>query len=233
MSAVVLILAPGSNAKRSISRSGDLFDTAFVDAVRTLDGRGADLTVLVPWTADLAALIAVATLDTAPSFDPEREAGSGEARSWLVPYVPPGEAAREMENIFWRSSYLSLGGRPPPGSLKQTLGKVSAIQIVILGAPRRADAVRKVLRSRELKVLTFGSLLGPLEAARVVGVEPSHVIDLEERLPSSGEDEDLGRFPELATERSPEDNLERYIPFGLLLQHHFDALLPDDDEKRF
>lgn len=235
MRAGVLILTQGSNLKRFEGRKGDLFDLAFIDAVRTLDGPGAQVRVLIPWVADLAALISAATLDTASSFDPERTEGPGGTRTRLVPYLPPGEIQADVDTdtdgVFWRASHLSLAGFERPQSLEQALGAFPNIHVVMLGSPRRPATVRKALRGRELlNVFTFGSLLSQFETAKIVGVEQSRVVNLENNMPEISEGDDPAESSEFATERSSEEQLERYVPFGLLLQKAFEGMWPDDED---
>jgi hypothetical protein len=74
VSTAILIIAPAMTRRRWTGHLGDLFDSGFVETVRTLAGSGTAATVLIPWSKQLAPLIASATIDTAPSFDPESRA---------------------------------------------------------------------------------------------------------------------------------------------------------------
>jgi hypothetical protein len=235
MSVTILLLTQGSNSKRFGRRIGDLFDFAFIDAVRTLDGQGSDAKVLIPWVADLAPLITAATLDTSPSFDPEAGEGPRETRGRLVPYLPPGdEDSFKADDVFWRAAHLSLGG-PEPKRLSEILNGLdenATIHVVMLGSPRSPAILRKALRRKEVRVTTFGSLLSRSQAARAIGVKEEVVVNLEDDLSVVDDDVDSERFAEWATERASEEQLERYLPFGLLLQHKFGEMFDGEDEVK-
>jgi hypothetical protein len=210
---------------RSTGRLGDLFDTGFVETVRTLAGRGAAATILIPWSKQLAPLIASATIDTAPSFDPESRA---EPQLQLRLYTMPGQVDWQSEDIFWRGSYLSLNGIAPV-SLSEALSGCEKVFTVVLGKPFRAATMRRMLRARDLDVVTFGSLADPDETARWIGADTERIADLEQLLPPLPTDEtgETLAAPELAAE----EMLEPYVPFGLLLQYKFDELLSDETER--
>lgn len=223
MSPVVLILAPTTRDRRYIRRKGDLFDTAFVETVRTLDGRGGGATVLVPWTVDLAALVVAATADTAPAFDPEAADPSGRTRSRLVPYLAPGEPGPEPDSPFWRASHLSLGGVTAV-PFEAAMRQARPTHVIVLGPPRRPATFRRFLRGTASSVLTFGSLVSPTEATTFLGVPANNVLDLEAEGPV-GVDVEETLSPEVPAERSSEVDLEPYVPFGLLLQNRLDEFL--------
>jgi hypothetical protein len=224
----LLVLAPGSNRRGFPERTGDLFDMALVETIRTLDGPGGDVEVLVPWEADLAALTAAAALDTAPSFDPEASTELAASRSRLTPYTPPGESPVEENDPFWLASHMALSASRP-GPLSEALARATKVTVIVLGLPRRPAMVRKMLRGHEVKVLTFASLVGVEEAARALGVGPDRVVDLEERAPVRSEADDVERSREFVTETGGEAGLERYVAFSILLQDVFDPILPEEE----
>jgi hypothetical protein len=222
VSTAILIVAPPMTRRRSAEHLGDLFDIGFVDTVRTLAGSGTAAMVLIPWSKELAPLIASATVDTAPSFDPESRA---EPQLHLRLYTAPGQADWEPGNAFWRGSYLSLAGIAPV-PLPEALRGCQKIFAVVLGKPPRAATLRRMLRASDLDVVTFGSLADPEGTAQWIGADTRRIVDLEQLLPPLPTDE-TAAVPELA----PEEILEPYVPFGLLLQYRFDELLSDDTER--
>lgn len=230
MTDTLLVLAPGSLRRAFPERTGDLFDTALVETIRTLDGPGGDVEVLVPWEADLAALTAAAALDTAPSFDPEASTELAASRSRLTPYTPPGEPQVEENDPFWLASHMALSAsRPVP--LAEALARAAKVTVIVLGLPRRPAMVRKMLRGHEVKVLTFASLLDVAEAARALGVEPRSVVNLEERAPVRLGADDVERSGEFATETGAEAELEPYVAFSILLQDVFAPILPEEERR--
>lgn len=230
MNTTVLILVPRNDKKGSAERFGDLFDAAFIEAVRTLAGVSGVLSVLVPCTQALAPLVMAATIDIAPAFDPEGAADSEMPRSDLVRYVPPGEEAVDADSIFWRASDPRASSRRSL-SLEQALNASGKLFVLVLGVPGRLTSVRKALKSLDPAVVTFGTLVSKAEVAGALGVNADNVTDLEQLRPPSTSDDDLPGSSESATERAPERGLEQYIPFGLLLQSRFDEWLRDDEDS--
>lgn len=230
MSPVILIIPQTQGSKGTPLRTGGHYDTAFIDTVRTLNGRAQDVTLLVPWSPDLAPLVATATLDLAPSFDPEGRSSEPKAFGTIVvPYLLPGEAEAEVEdNPFWQASYLSLtvGARR---TFADTVRDFPITHVVALGKPSHPASFRHAVRGRNVEVLVFQSLLGPEVAARVLGVPRDQVIDLEAKLtPLSAEDAFISTR-EGAAERTHEKDLEPYVPFSVLLQVAFDKWLAEDE----
>jgi len=108
----LLVVASAIDGGGDRSRTGDLFDFALSEIVRVVDIPGRLWTALVPWSADLAPLVAAAVIDTAPTFDPETSIEGG-SRSGLVAYYPPQGAPSEEDFVFYRASHLSLGRQAP------------------------------------------------------------------------------------------------------------------------
>ena len=227
MRPVILLIAPASAKGERGPRAGDLFDTAFIEAVRTLSPQESDLVLLAPWTADLAPLVMAASLDAAPGFDPEDRRGVALPPRGIVPYLLPGHYAPDPAgDLFWQASFVSLtgGGRK---SFEAALLDHLPTHVLVLGAPLRPPAFRRALRGLTLKVLHFGSMIEKDEVATMLGVTRDSIIDLEKRdQPTVEGDADLA--PETISERSREERLEPFIPFGVLLQVFFDEWLSDD-----
>ena len=217
----VLILAGDTPPEESSGRSGDLFDAALLEIVRALDVSGDIASVLVPWSDEFAALIAVAAADTAPSFDPESATERAEgSRSCLVPYWPAETSSDEWSRPFLDSSHLSLAGRTPV-SLADALGKHPPQDLIVLSLPNNIAAMRRVFG--HARVFVFGSLVSRAQVASVLDVQPDRVVDLEQTLRSI-EDTSGAR-------RSEVEGLEPFIPFGLLIQDVYDDILPDVDDR--
>jgi hypothetical protein len=227
----LLVLASATEGGRGPSRAGDLFDFALSEIVRVLDVRAGVGTALVPWSADLAPLIAAAVIDTAPSFDPEAEASiGGGLRSGLVPYYPPQAASSEEDSVFYRASHLSLG-RAAPLAFAAALQQHPPTHVLVLSAVKEFGALRSFLQTHDASILSFESLTPTAEVAGDLNVDLFRVTNLEERLVLPSEDEDTSRFRELGVEREAELELEPYVAFGLLVQSYFDNILPDDDRR--
>jgi len=227
----LLILSSGTEGGRGPRRAGDLFDFALSEVVRVLDIRAGVGTVLVPWSPDLAPLIAAAVIDTSPSFDPEASTEAG-SRSGLVPYYPPRTASSEEDSIFYLASHLSLG-RPAPLAFAAALQQHPPTHVLVLSVTKEFDALRSFLQTSDALILAFESLTPTAEVANNLNVELLRVTNLEERLILPSEDEDPPRFHELGVEREVEVELEPYVAFGPLVQSYFDNILPDDDRRVF
>lgn len=228
MTPVVLLVARADDRKVPDGRAGDLFDTAFVDAVRTLNEVSGSMRVLVPWSAELAPLLAAATLDLSPAFDPE-EPWAAESRLAMVPYLLPGSPLPEADDAFWQACPLSLTdlGR---GTFSDVVARAGVTHVVALGAPSRPASYRRALRDRPVKVLVFGALFPVRDASRVLGIPSDRFIELDTRrfdpagrgdLPDASDDE-------VTASRTYEERLETYVPVGLLLQAEFDEWLSED-----
>jgi hypothetical protein len=216
----VLILAPTDRLSAE-SRTGDLFDAALMEIVRVLDLPASIASVLVPWTTDLAPLIAVGIADTAPGFDPEGRAEGG-TRSGLLPYLPPGEALSDESRLFFASSHLALGGQGPM-SLADAVGSHPPTDIVVLGWTSDFSLPRGALGDRAPRVVTFGSLASAASVASALDIAVSGVTDLERSAASSIEADLPG-----GSEAEDEAGLEPFVPFGLLIQDYFNDLIPDE-----
>lgn len=227
---VLMILTPPGDDDRMRDRTGDAFDTAFVEILRTLDGQGSKVPVLVPWSSDLAPLVTAALIDTAPSFDPEGGGSAAATRSRIIPYSLTAEDAGLMEGAsdreiaFWRSSHLSLA-RGAPVHLGAAMGAAPPTHFVVLGLPKAAAEVAAALKGRPASVFCFGSLVSRGEVVETLGVSFGDVEDLERRLlPEKVPSEDYS-----SPEREREESLEPYVPYGLLLQDALDEFLPGDE----
>jgi hypothetical protein len=229
---VVMILTPPRDDDRLIGRTGDAFDTAFVEILRTLDGQGDKVPVLAPWSPDLAPLVAAALVDTAPSFDPESGGSAAATRSRIIPYAMASEdagltdSAAEREATFWRSSHLSLV-RETAVPLMAAMNAAPPTHLVVLGLPTAAAEAAAALMDRSVNVFCFGSLVSRGEVAEALGLRLGNVEDLERRLPS--EETALEKSSASERERDVEDSLEPYVPYGLLLQDALDEFLPGDE----
>ena len=91
-------------------RTGDLFDFALIEVVRALNVRSERAVVLVPWSIELAPLVAAGTIGTAPSIDPEN---LGAERSGLLPYYPPSAVPSAQDVTLYRATHMTLGGDAP------------------------------------------------------------------------------------------------------------------------
>lgn len=215
----ILILASDTPAGGD-GRVGDLFDSALLEVVRALDVSSGVATVLVPWSDELAPLIAVASVDTAPSFDAESAAEEG-TQSSLIPYRPQG-ALNERSRQFLAASHLSLSGRSPL-SFEAAIKQHPPTEVIVLSPMlSRKDEVA-VLREapgfKNARLLMFGSLTSRDQVAAVMERDSERVEDLEHRIrPIDGE----ARRPS-----EEEAKLEPFIPFGLLIQDAFGEILPD------
>ncbi|MFZ5685715.1 MAG: hypothetical protein ACOY9C_13865 [Pseudomonadota bacterium] len=213
---------------------GDAFDTAVMEILRTLDGQD-KVKVLAPWTPDLAPLVAVALVDTAPSFDPEGGLPAASTRSRIVPYTLAAEdvavdsdEAREREAAFWNGTHLSLG-REGAESLTSAMADAPPTHLVVLGLPQAAADVAAAVEDRVVKIFCFGSLVSRWEIAEGLGVPLDWIEDLEGRLPSrEAGSEEASSF---ARERDAEEPLEPYVPYGLLLQDALGDFLPGDEQE--
>lgn len=221
----VLILASASESGHGLERAGDLFDTALVEAVRVLDIPATAGTVLAPWSPDLAPLVAAATLDTAPSFDPENPV-EGRSRSALQPYLPPG-AIVEENDPFYRATHFALGSKELP-TFVEALRTHPPTHVLVLSATTEFGALREFLKD-DTPILAFASLTPTKEVAANLKVEASRIVNLEERVILLSEREDIDRYKETVPEREWETDLEPSVAFGLLVQDYFDQGIPDDE----
>ena len=230
----VMILTPRRDDDRVSDRLGDAFDTAVVEILRTLDGQD-KVRVLAPWTPDLAPLVTVALVDTAPSFDPEGGFSAATTRSRIVPYTlatedtaADSDEAGEREAAFWHNTHLSLG-RERPESLTSAIAEAPPTHLVVLGLPQSAAKVAAAIKDRVVKIFCFGSLVSRWEIAEGLGVPLARIEDLEGRLPAGeAASEEASSF---ARERDAEETLEPYVPYGLLLQDALDDFLPGDEQE--
>lgn len=230
----IMILTPPRDDDYTRGRNGDAFDTALVEVLRTLDGQGEKIPVLTPWSSDLAPLVAVALVDTAPSFDPEGGSSTGTTRSRIVPYrlvsedagLTDGTASREA--AFWRGSHLSLS-QEAPVSLEAAMDAAPPTHLVVLGLPKATAAVRTALKDRSVSVVCFGSLVSRSKVAERLGVRFDNIEDLERRLPPAETAKEEASVS--VRERDDEETLEPYIPYGLLLQDALDEFLPGDERE--
>jgi hypothetical protein len=222
----ILILAPDAvHAPRGegplTDRAGDLFDTGFVETVRTLSAPRPNLKVLVPWTHDLAPLLSAATLDGAPAFDPERPANPESAATVIVPYAVDEGAQSLIESAFWASSHLSLHFERPV-ELHGYLKENRVDHIIALGFPQKAlglnDTLRYSIKEHAPQIFVFGRILSPGVAADVLGRGVDGVIDLTARYEWESPPRDSDAFKETDSLLEWESHLEPYIPFGLLIQ---------------
>jgi hypothetical protein len=225
----LLVVASATEGGRGPSRTGDLFDFALSEIVRVIDIRAGFGTALVPWSADLAPLIAAAVIDTAPSFDPEASI-EGKMRSGLVPYYPPKAEPSEEDSVFFRASHLSLD-RASPLAFAAALQEFPPTHVLVLGAVKEFGALRGFLQMHDASILAFESLTPMAQVASDLNVDPTRITNLEHRLVLPSEDEDTSRFRELGVEREAESELEPYIAFGLLVQSYFENMLPDDNRR--
>jgi hypothetical protein len=226
----VLILAAGSGGYLEDGRAGDLFDLALVEIVRVLDVSASVGSVLVPWSTDLAPLIAVGIFDTAPSFDPEGDAGTRTeaSRSGLVPYLPPDTEWSAASVPFFESSHLALD-RDAPMPFAQAIEQYPPAYVVVLAWTEDFSQLRDALRGTKAEFFTFGSLTSPQRIASSFDIPISQVEDLELRLAPIAEGTDIPDSSEFADERGRDADLEPFIPFGLLIQDSFNDFLPDDE----
>lgn len=222
----VLILAPDPTDERFWARTGDAFDTALVEVLRTLDAAEDGFYVLAPWTEDLAPLVLAATFDTGPSFDPEVEASGPETRSRIVPYSLPGAETPGLRSPYWRASAMSLTRRAAL-PLQMAVKEYRPDVLLVLGLPADTSELLGGMDLTRMKVLTFGVLLSSGEVAEVLDVSLEQVRDLQLRLPERAEPE-VERMSESALERSAEVELEPYVPYGLLLQDALEEFLPGE-----
>jgi hypothetical protein len=213
----ILILATDTQAK-SAGRRGDLFDAALLEIVRTLDVSSDIASVLVPWSDELAPLIAVAVADTAPSFDPER-AGKEGSQSGLILYRLSSFSSDERSRPFRDGSHLSLTERLPI-TLSQAVDKYPPTDVIVLSLPKDIPS----LQGSDIRFFVFGSLLALSDVRATLAIPAERMEDLELKL-SPIEDK-------LSTARPEEEGLEPYIPFGLLIQDVFREILPDEPPSR-
>ena len=215
----ILIFASDTPASGE-GRVGDLFDAALLEIVRALDVSSTVATVLVPWSDELAPLIAVAAVDTAPSFDAEGAPKEG-TQSSLVPYRPMG-TLDEASQQFLAASHLPLSGRSPM-SFEAAVKQYPPTDIIVLSPEMSQKDELAVLRGapgfKNVRLLMFGSLTSRDQVANAMERGWESVENLEERLvPLGDEARRLG---------IEEGKLEPFIPFGLLIQDVFDDILPD------
>jgi hypothetical protein len=211
----ILVLAADRPSEEG-ERTGDLFDAALLEIVRVLDISEERGSVLVPWSDQLAPLIAVAAADTAPSFDPEGDTWDG-SRSSLIPYRPTEMSSDEWTEPFRAGSHLSLT-RARPFSFVEALDKYPPQDIIVLSIPENIAPLRPA--AAYARFFVFGSLLSRARVAAALDIPAERVEDLEQRLRPL---EDV-----LGMRRPEEERLEPFIPFGLLIQDVFDEMLPDD-----
>jgi hypothetical protein len=226
----VLILTAKDGAPSAL-RAGDLFDQALIEIIRVLDIAAERASILVPWSMDLAPLIAVGTADTAPSFDPEGDGRIPSSRSGLVPYLPPGVEWSEQDEPLFRSSHLSLEQRDRPMPFDTAIGQYPPTWVVVLACTDEFSPFRAALRESSASFVTFGSLMPPERIATEFGIPIEQVTDLEQRLPSFVEKSDIPDGSEFADEIGRDAGLEPFVPFGLLIQDYFADLLPDDEPR--
>ena len=211
----ILIVASATEGGRGPQHIGSLFNFALSEIVRVLDIRADRAVVLVPWSTDLAPLIAAGTIDTALSFDPKQAVG----RSGLVPYYPPSAAPSEEDIVFFLATHISLSREAPP-TFAAALKQCPPSRVLVLSANKEFDQLGSLLQSSGAPILAFASLTPIAEVAASLKVAPSRVTNLEQSLTLLAEDDDIARV-----------ELEPYVAFGLLVQKYFDAMLPDDDRR--
>jgi hypothetical protein len=230
----VLILAAARGGYLEDGRAGDLFDMALVEIVRVLDVPASVGSVLVPWSTDLAALIAVGIFDTAPSFDPEGGAGTRTeaSRSGLVPYLPPDTEWSAASVPFFESSHLALD-RDAPMPFAEAIKQYPPTYVIVLAWTEGFSQLGDALSGTSPAFFTFGKLAPPERVASGLNIPISQVEDLELRLPPIVEGSDIPESSEFAGEREGDVGLEPFIPFGLLIQDALDDLLPDDEPLLF
>ncbi|MDR6116009.1 MULTISPECIES: hypothetical protein [unclassified Sphingomonas] len=231
----ILIAAPSyaSRRERSLRRDdafGAQFESALVELTRTLEGPSAIDAILVPWREDTRALIAVAAMDAAPSFDPEEAVGRDERQSRLIPYHATDNDIDLADDSFWQASHLSLGRREMP-TFEAAVKQYRPSYVIMLGDPPQPDLIRISVMEHGAKVLAFGSLVQPGQLAERLGLPQHRIVDLEVNvIRTDAEDEDYREGS--ATERRAEDELEPFIPFGLLIQESLDNLLFSEEIRR-
>ena len=208
-------------------RGGDLFDTGFVETVRTLSAPRRNLKVLVPWSHDLAPLLSAATLDNAPAFDPERSDKPDGAATVIVPYAVGDSPASFVESAFWASSHLSLIF-PQPVDIRGYLDGNPVDHIIALGFPGRGlrltDTLRFTVERHKPQIFVFGRIMSRGGAAEELRADPGRVIDLSERYEWDSPPRASEANKETASLLEWESHLEPYVPFGLLIQR---AILDD------
>ena len=227
----VLIIAPSYAILRARSLNPDdafgaQFENALVELTRTLEGPSEIDAILVPWREDTRALIAVAAVDAAPSFDPEETDRRGERQSRLLPYRATDNDADPGDDPFWHASHLSLGRYGMP-SLATAIKQYRPQYVIMLGDSPQPDALRLNVLEQDATVLTFGSLAQPGQLTAALGLPADRIVDLEVNIIRKVEDDVLRDGVEL--EHQAEAELEPFIPFGLLIQESLsDFLLPEE-----
>ena len=226
----LLILAPDAGEDIEEGPASELFDQVLLDVIRALDLSDGRAVVLVPWTEDTAALVAAATMDSSPSFDPESVATEGPAVSSVRLYLPPKSGRRPDDEPFLRASHLPLRGAEPK-PLAELVGELPPTHVLALAAPRWA---RQVLDGLELQpvVLALGALLDGRRVRDQLGAGIREVVDLTAVLkwrPPEAEDPEAAPDPEQAEGYELERGLEPFVPVGLMLQAFFSSTLDDGE----
>lgn len=227
----VLIVIPSAERRRERSLNHDdafgaQFENALVDLTRTLEGPSGINAILVPWREDTRALIAVAAMDAAPSFDPEEADRRGERQSRLIPYRATDHDADPADDVFWQASHLALGRHGMP-SLATAIQRYRPRYVIMLGDSPQSDALRLNVLELDATVLTFSSLAEPGQLAAALGLPTDRIVDLEVNILRKVEDHVPRDGVEL--EHQAEAGLEPFIPFGLLIQESLsDLLFPEE-----
>jgi len=224
----ILVLGAASQTPEG-QRAGDLFDFALIEIVRVLDIPANRALVLVPWSEDLAPLVAAGIADTGPSFDAESGATREGQEPGIIPYLLPGREGTEQTSLFSASTHLSPGS-PGPMPFADALKSHSPTHIVMLAWTDDSTPVRAALRGTTASLVTFGSLMSPARVADLLEIDEGSVTDLELRLgPLPARD--APDSSEFASEGAYEAELEPFIPFGLLIQDYFGDLLSADETR--
>jgi hypothetical protein len=221
----ILVLASATIGSGGERGTGDLFDFALTEVIRALDVPAQRAVVLVPWSFELAPFVAAGTIGTAPSIDPQ-DLGAGP--SGLLPYYPPSAVPSAQDLTLYRATHMTFGRGDAPLPFAVALKRFPPTHVLVLSSPKEFHELGGWLRAGETPILTFGSLARIEEVADALSVPSSRVANLEQTFVLPPEDDDTAEFPELGLERQWEAELEPYIPFGLLVQKYFEAMLADD-----
>lgn len=225
----VLVLAAGAPREADGPRDGDLLDMALLEIIRALDVPARIASVLIPWSDELSPLVAAAIADTGPSFDPEG-AATESSRSSLVPYLPSESTLSEQSALFLASSHLSLSERAPM-TFAEAIREYPPKDVIVLSLTKDLDALRDTPNYGHAQFLVFGSLTPRDLVASVLGLPSSRVEDLELRLrPLDGGD--IPEGAEFAYDRSRDEGVWSFVPFGVLVQDAFKEILPDESSSR-
>ena len=168
-------------------------------------------------------------MDDAPNFDPEERAGRDKQQSRVVPYVTD-DSHDLKDDIFWRASHLSLG-RETMLTLPVAVKKHRPNYVLMLGDSPQPELIKTSLFEHKPKVLTFASLATPQRLAAVLQIPQDQIIDLEVGILR----EDAGAElidDDIVFGRRAADELEPFVPFGLLIQESFSELLFPGQTRR-